>query len=432
MPDPPKAPTPPPPPPPRDPTPPPPPPPEPVPEPELEPPRDPTPPPGRTSQPAIAPDSPPKPEPKSPVKMVTPKPPPIKKTTPPPAPPPLALGALGRKKPAKKDPPKPVRAPKPVPPPPAPATPKSPPPKPATPVLPSVPVTPHTPRVEDQVVWSMLRRRPIVGANHTAVKPTEYHMDMRRRASGETSVSGDSPGDELQHKLHRVMSLSWFPGLGGRGVTVDNVVSVLGECVRSGASARARVEATKMLAYVHTVFQRDIREPATMLLAPQLEALANDPDWHVRAQIAAALPRFGYYHQDVVMGLVARLGDVHPAVRQAAMQSLAFYHIESRDQLETVMIRLGLLSAPSGETGGSRAAGGKGGGGGGGKYRSILDDLYDQYVRREQEKVAKSVAAVQQWLTGAQYRYTKRLSSVGGGVVEGEVGEYESGAESRL
>ncbi|KAJ3361930.1 WD repeat-containing protein 87 [Allomyces javanicus] len=429
VPDPPKAPTPPPPQPPRDPTPPPPPPPEPAPEPEPEPPRDPTPPPVRTSLPVIVSDSPPKPEPKSPVKMVTPKPPPIKKPAPPPAPPPLALGALGRKKPAKKDPPpKPVRAPKPVPPP-VPAKPKSPPPKSATPVPPSVPVTPHTPRHEDQVVWSMLRRRPTVAA-HAAVKPTEYHLDMRRRASTETATSGESPGDELQHKLHRVMSLSWFPGLGGRGVTVDNVVSVLGECVRSGANARARVEATKMLAYVHTVFQRDIREPATMLLAPQLEALANDPDWHVRAQIAAALPRFGYYHQDVVMGLVARLGDVHPAVRQAAMQSLAFYHIESREQLETVMIRLGLLSAPSGTGGRGGATGGKGAEGG--KYRSILDDLYDQYVRREQQKVTKSVATVQQWLTSAQYRYTKRLSSVGGGVVEGGVGGYDGGVESRL
>ncbi|ORZ32079.1 hypothetical protein BCR44DRAFT_80923 [Catenaria anguillulae PL171] len=407
---------------------------------------EPTPPPAQPPAPAepeppappAEPPAPPAPAPSLPKKVALPAIP-TRPTAPPPAKKPaLTSRLLTPKKPAA---PPPTKSPtfKARPPPSTLKTPPSPPKR--TPIAPEAP-TPRPPsrllkppKEEDVVVWNILRQnnqqqpkrdtlhhptgQPQERRQHRAIKAKELRMAHhinRTRVSSDPSHPGAGirhvlPG-EAEPKLGKVTALSWFPGLDGQEVTVTNVAHVLGDLVRgihrrkTQASAAnmlaARIEATKMLAYVYRVFGRDIRDPMATVILPLVETMHGDPEWMIRAQIAAIVPRLGLYHPDLISGLVARLADTEEQVRKAAMNALAFFGITTSETLSAAMVKLGLL--PQGWTAQGFKSIQK-------KYRSILDAMYDEYMKRQEEERQASVGKVNEWLKGTQMRYTERLAA---------------------
>ncbi|KAI9220041.1 hypothetical protein BC828DRAFT_384484 [Blastocladiella britannica] len=386
-----------PPPPPRLPTPPPPPPPPKVPTPPPSPPP-PPPPPKAISPVSDDTKSPPPvtPAPSSPVKYVTPKPPKPKPLPPPPPPKRPPINLMQSSKPSH-EPPKTIFKAKPLP---------------ASTRVPTTPLRPKTPVVrppakvvlreaaeEEKAVWSVLRQQQV------HFEPPVAPVGAANGGTGGAAGSGEPTS--LTNNLKRVTSMAWFPGLGGQTVTVTNVLGVLGDLIRGTHNHPAagyvgtRVEAVKMAAYVYQVFSRDIQNPAGTVVAPLVEAMHTDTEWAVRAQVAAIVPKLGVYHPELIVGLITRLADVHPMVRRAAMSSLAHFGIMTRETLEAAMTRVSLLPPkPVAAVKKKKDA-----------FRSVLDDLYDDYCRENEIKRQASAVMVQGWLRNSTFRYSDRLAA---------------------
>ncbi|KAJ3043529.1 WD repeat-containing protein 87 [Rhizophlyctis rosea] len=114
-------------------------------------------------------------------------------------------------------------------------------------------------------------------------------------------------------ELRSIMGKFWFPGLGDKEVTLQNIVRVLFDLLKKGQWAE-RVEASKSLLYLYRTFDRDFRSPLEDIVLPQIE-MAEDENWQVRATVVKNLVAYGVYSLEIVHALVRRLVDEHEEVR---------------------------------------------------------------------------------------------------------------------
>ncbi|KAJ3120366.1 hypothetical protein HK098_004661 [Nowakowskiella sp. JEL0407] len=138
--------------------------------------------------------------------------------------------------------------------------------------------------------------------------------------------------------LEKISKKFWFPGLGGKPVTLTNVIAVLMNLMKTGLW-QEKIEASKALLYLYHTFERDFRNPLELLVIPQIE-FTHDENPNVRAQVCANLVGYGFYHLDLIHALILRLSDKDENVRNTAKKCLAVYGINSREALREAMIQL--------------------------------------------------------------------------------------------
>ncbi|TPX75061.1 hypothetical protein CcCBS67573_g03666 [Chytriomyces confervae] len=147
--------------------------------------------------------------------------------------------------------------------------------------------------------------------------------------------------DEPAEEFKKVMSNFWFPGLGGKEVTLTNIVDVLFAVMRKGYW-REKCEACKSLLYLFQTFQIDFLNPVETVILPLLD-LFHDSDWQFRATLCSVIVSFGLSHSEILYCLISKLADKHEQVRKSAKKSLAKVGIDSRDSLRKAMISLQLI-----------------------------------------------------------------------------------------
>lgn len=168
-------------------------------------------------------------------------------------------------------------------------------------------------------------------------------------------------------------------------VTVRNTLEILGKRLAETTedeSVKRRLDSARMIKVLCTVFEKDLQkqEVDKLCLQPLLDQMSNDPAPQVREQITQWLPQMGILSGKIIYSLALRLQDPYPAVRDAALSALAGYNIHCNDHLKEAMIRFKILKPLQNQ-----------------RYRSILDDLYQEYLINQEKKLQNSLNLVKEW-----------------------------------
>ncbi|TPX68035.1 hypothetical protein SpCBS45565_g03331 [Spizellomyces sp. 'palustris'] len=147
--------------------------------------------------------------------------------------------------------------------------------------------------------------------------------------------------EDIPEGLRRLMGMFWFPHLKGKQVTLPNIVAALVDLLKTGLWLE-KVEASKALLFLYHTFSSDFLDPMAVLIRPQLECLW-DENWQVRAQLCSNVSQYGIVHQDILMGLVVRLGDENEHVRTVAMTGLLQFGVNNKEDLRSAMMKCGML-----------------------------------------------------------------------------------------
>ncbi|KAI8806100.1 hypothetical protein BJ742DRAFT_870659 [Cladochytrium replicatum] len=130
--------------------------------------------------------------------------------------------------------------------------------------------------------------------------------------------------DYVRPELAKLINLFWFPGLGNKPITLQNIVEVLFKLIKTGYWLE-KVESARALLYLYHTFEEEFLDPLNSLVLPQIEAI-DDENWQVREQMCASLVGYGFYHPDLIMALIQRLHDEHPNVSKESLKS-AMVHL---------------------------------------------------------------------------------------------------------
>ncbi|TPX65187.1 hypothetical protein SpCBS45565_g05356 [Spizellomyces sp. 'palustris'] len=194
----------------------------------------------------------------------------------------------------------------------------------------------HTPR--SGLASENKRRSPVP---HQQPAPGEMHRERHGRTPKKPNEVWEE--SEIVPELQAIMDKFWFPGLGEKDVTLQNIMGALFEVLKTGYWSE-KCEASDSLLHLYQLFQEDFRNPVEDFILPQLESF-NDRDWQLRARMCSNLVKYGVYNPYLIQALIARLVDPIEDVRKSAMRSLAIFGVDTKHSLRSMMIQLRMLPA---------------------------------------------------------------------------------------
>ncbi|RKP20667.1 hypothetical protein ROZALSC1DRAFT_27866, partial [Rozella allomycis CSF55] len=147
--------------------------------------------------------------------------------------------------------------------------------------------------------------------------------------------------EEMPPEFKNVVNMTWFPGLNGKESTLVNIVEILLKLIAHGTWSE-KVEASKSLVYLYETFKEEFPNPLESLVLPQIDSF-NDDAWQMRAQTCLNMMKYNIPHDEVLIGLIGRLGDKIDTVKTNAKAALAHFGIETKDSLLKCLEKLGLI-----------------------------------------------------------------------------------------
>ncbi|KNC99867.1 uncharacterized protein SPPG_05240 [Spizellomyces punctatus DAOM BR117] len=152
------------------------------------------------------------------------------------------------------------------------------------------------------------RRSPVP---HQQPAPAEKHRERHGRTPKKPNEVWEE--SEIVPELQAIMDKFWFPGLGDKDVTLQNILGALFKVLKTGYWSE-KCEASDSLLYLYQTFQDDFRNPVQDFILPQLESF-NDRDWQLRSRMCSNLVKYGVYNPYLIQALIARLVDPIEDVR---------------------------------------------------------------------------------------------------------------------
>ncbi|KAJ3414913.1 hypothetical protein HDV05_005862 [Chytridiales sp. JEL 0842] len=209
--------------------------------------------------------------------------------------------------------------------------------------------------------------------NYSTIAQTEaerYAWDLLKQK--------DASG--LPEELQRIAKLFWFPKIEERPITLASYIRALLNLIKIGLWSES-CEASKALLFIYRTFKHDFPDPLSLLIRPQLDAMAHSVYWQVRAQLTVNVAAYGIRHDEVMFGLISRLTDKNEIVREAAKVALKEWGIVSKATLKNVMINIRMLpyDGPSYEW-------------------TTLDEYMEDIKEREAAVAAESAFLVHEWI----------------------------------
>jgi hypothetical protein len=202
-------------------------------------------------------------------------------------------------------------------------------------------IIPSRPKLEMEDAQTDWDNQKIV---HEFVKMLEAQPDHTPIASTRTSVAVPrvsikkaTPIDPTRtvhdNTVNVLKNAPWFPDFKGKPVNVYTVTEALLSVIKdSNIGEDGRVEAALCLRFLNDTFHSEMKEMKGMILEGHLDALQHAPSL-LKIQILKTIGLLNVSSESVVLNLICALNDPDSAVVRAAIDTLGYVGIASREEL---------------------------------------------------------------------------------------------------